>query len=157
MEYEQRDRDTNVIISGTDGKSSPEETRKLLNDALGINLGVFAIKYTVKLRTNDQTTRVRVVFSDKENKNLVMKAKKSLKGREQIWINDDLTLYRSKLAYYARVAVKEGHIAQTWCYDSKVFIKEEEGGKPKRITQKSDIPGHDTIGIGEEEFRLRNI
>ena len=156
-EYEQRDRDNNIIISGlTDGDTSPENIKKMLNDSIGTKLDIFAIKYTAKIKSNEGQGKIRVAFNEKKDKDQVMKQKKSLKGRQGIWINDDLTPFRSKLAYHARAAVKAGKISQTWCFDSKIFIKGEEGARPKKVNQIADIPGHDVDAVGEEEFRLRN-
>ena len=42
----------------------------------------------------------------------VMKTKKKLKNKSNLWLSDDLTPYRASLAYNARKCVKEGHISQ---------------------------------------------
>ena len=71
-----------------------------------------------------------------------MKEKKKLKDLiwQKIWITDDLTLYRSRLAFLARTAVKKKRAAQTWTHDSKVFIKIKSDDRPRRVRRPEDIP-----------------
>ena len=68
-----------------------------------------------------------------------MKAKTKLTGVE-LWISDDLTPLRMKLAYDARLAVKQKAVHKTWVHDGKVFIIDKEGARPRRIRCKTDLP-----------------
>ena len=83
------------------------------------------INYVYKLKSNQAKTRtqVRVAFMEDQTKKDVVKAKKRLKGQKQIWLSDYLTQQRAQHAYLACSSVKEGHIAQSWTFDGKVFVK----------------------------------
>jgi hypothetical protein len=96
----------------------------------------------LKLNGGDDNgrSRVRVVFNNIEKKRQIMKAKKKLKGNE-MWIGDDLTSYRSNLAYHARQAVKSGQANQTWVTEGKIFLKRTAKAKPETIHTIQDIPG----------------
>ena len=78
-----------------------------------------------------------------------MKNKKRFKDKDRIhvWITDDLTAYRSRLAFLARLAVKEGHWTQTWCHEGKIFMKTKTDARPQRIVNPEDIPGMEEIEL----------
>ena len=65
------------------------------------------IEYIMKLKsrnaTGTHTRRLRVGSREITTKDQIMKQKKTLKNLdgEQIWITDDFTLYRNRLAYLA--------------------------------------------------------
>ena len=86
---------------------------------------------------------VRVLFTHEEKKMQIMKEKKKLRGQD-MWITDDLTQYRSMLAFHSRKAVRDGHAHQTWVSSGKSFVKRSETSKPIKIRTTSDIPGFNT-------------
>ena len=86
-------------------------------------------------------TRVRVAFNDQTVKDIVMNKKEGLKGQRDLWICDDLTQYRSNLAYLARTSKQRGNIADTWTFDNHVFIRKRAEEKPMKIQRPEDIPG----------------
>ena len=146
-DYEQTKRDRNIIISGLpDDRCGEEGAIEFLNTIPGITASIFDIDYVLKLRpprsTNSSTksTRVRVVMKEKAKKAEIMRSKKELKNKDNKWINDDLTPYRSKLQYLARQCVKTGSLAQTWTYDGKIFIKKQADTVGKQITSTKDLP-----------------
>ena len=108
---EMKDRDNNIIVTGlpSDCKKK-EEVAKALNGLLGTRIYPDDITQTYKLvkkGTDANTaTRTRVIFKDKSMKTTVVKAKTKLKGKN-IWISDDLTAYRSNMAYQARQSVRD--------------------------------------------------
>ena len=69
----------------------------------------------------------------------VLKKRSKLKDKA-VYITDDLTPYRSGLAYQARKALKADKIADTWVYDGNIFIKKRKNDKAKRVLQATDIP-----------------
>ena len=93
-----------------------------------------------KLMSNQAKTptRVRVAFVEYQTKKDVMKDKKRLKGQKELFLSDDHTQYRAKLAYLAHFLAK-GHIAQTWTFDSKVFVKINSNDWPRKILRSQDI------------------
>lgn len=98
-EYEQRDRDRNIIVTGLkDNETSVEDITKKLSK-LHFTIHAQDIEYVQKLRTTKGPARVKVVFKEEAAKMQIMKSKKRLKGHnDTVWIADDLTQYRSKLA-----------------------------------------------------------
>ena len=95
-EVQQKERENNAIITGME-KSDPtiEDVRRVLNERLGLALGIYDIKLTRKLNqprinNNEITNRVRVEFATKDIKREVMKSKKKLKGGTKLWMNNDL-------------------------------------------------------------------
>ena len=145
-EIKQRDKCNNVIISGLqEQQTSKEEICQIINDKVKCSAQPADIIYTLKLKSKRSEENgklsVRVAFATHEKKKQVMKAKKNLRGEnDEIWIVDDLTAYRSNLAYLCRQAVKKGHAHQTWTSDGKVFVKKKEASKPAIIRRTSDIP-----------------
>ena len=139
-EFEQRERGCNMIITG---KIIKEITTKgmveLLNENIGSNLQEEDVRYVLKLGKGDEKRRVIMVFRAETVRNGIMSQGKKLKGID-LWMTDDMTQYRSNLAFQVRQAVKSRFIAQTWVTDCKVFIKEKEDGPSKRITQRGQIP-----------------
>ena len=87
-------------------KSSKDDIRMVLNEKIGTTLSIFDIRNVIKLppsRNNEKgNTRCRIEFTEKDAKTSVMKAKKRLKETRNLWIIDDLTPTRAKLAYEAR-------------------------------------------------------
>jgi hypothetical protein len=142
-EYEQRDRENHFILSGKDtlgNDTSKDAIAALLRVNLEIDLEANDIKYIMKLgKDGAETKRMRVVLNDPAKKSSIMTAKNKLKGK-MIWVQDDLTLYRSNLAFLARKAVKEKKIQMTWVTGNKVFIKPDEESAPKRVNLPSEIP-----------------
>ena len=75
----------------------------------------------------------------KDKKKEVMKRGPRLKDKK-VWMTDDLTKLRSNLAYQARQAVRKNQIHQTWVSEGKVFVKEKENSRTKRISDKTQLP-----------------
>ena len=146
-EYEQSKRDRNVIISGlSEDKCCQEGVIEFFNTIPGITVSILDIDYVLKLRTprttnsNIRSNRVRVVMKEKAKKVEIMTSKKQLKKKDNKWVNDDLTPFRSKLQYLARQCVKTGSLSQTWTYDGKIFIKKQADAVGKQITSTKDLP-----------------
>jgi hypothetical protein len=142
--FEQNEKANNVIATGIPAdKTSKEGIRKLLNNKLSCNIAPSDIQYTLELNKDEENAKstVRIAFNNKDKKKQVMKSKKALKGNE-IWLGDDLTKYRSDIAFHARKAVKGNKISQTWVTGGTVFIKKTENAKPIKINNICDIPGY---------------
>ena len=63
-----------------------------------------------------------------------------MKNKINIWLSDELTKYKSEIAYAARQALREGKIHQTWVHDSKIFIQKTAKDKPTIIRRREDLP-----------------
>ena len=105
-------------------------------------------EYKLELRPNQtnpstskQEVRLRAALKDKNMKDQIMKEKTKLgEANQNISNRDDLTLYRSRLAYLARQAVKKNKVTQTWTHNCKVFIKIKQDDRPRRVSRPEDIP-----------------
>ena len=64
-----------------------------------------------------------------------------LKGTN-VWLCDDLTAKRSKLAFQARQVAKTKECYKTWTYEGKVYFKMAEDAELTRIDDEADLP-HD--------------
>ena len=51
----------------------------------------------------------------------------NLKG-QKVWISDDLTPQRESMAYLCRQDVSQKKVTQTWTYDGKVYIYQDQDG-----------------------------
>ena len=140
---EMQNRDKNIIVTGlpSDCKKK-EEVAKALNGLLGTRIYPDDIEQTYKLvkkGTDASTaTRTRVIFKDKSMKTTVEKAKMKLKGKN-IWVSDDLTAYRSNMAFQAREAVRNQTYEQTWVHDGKIFVKKTGHTRPTKLTSPGDL------------------
>jgi hypothetical protein len=141
-ELEQDKRDRNIIISRLQpDKTSKNDVAKALTDILKCSITPSDIDYTYKItKADQQPTRVKVVLKQKAKKSEIVKEKIKLKDKTTIWISDDLTPHRSRMAYLARQAVKTGKAIKTWVYDSQIFLQIPNHDRPKRIKFTDDIP-----------------
>ena len=64
-------------------------------------------------------------FVSRMAKEKVMRARRQLKGRTpSVYINEHLTEQTAKLAYEARQLKRQGHIAESWTWNCKVYAKQ---------------------------------
>lgn len=73
---------------------------------------------------------VIVKFASRRVKARVMEKRAKLKGVRNpcpIFIQDDLTAARAKMAFRARQLKRDGKITDTWVFDSRVLIKDSRG------------------------------
>ena len=61
----------------------------------------------------------------------------------KVYITDDLTRLQAKLAYRARVARRQGEIAETWVTNCKVFIKDNHS-RIHHIRSHEELDSHKT-------------
>jgi vacuolar-type H+-ATPase subunit I/STV1 len=140
-EFEQRDREANMIVKANiETEINTDSVKNLLNKEMDAGLTGEEISYVVKMgKENTNPKRIRVAFKDKAVKEQLMKKRKVLKGKN-VWLSDDLTAHRSKLAYLARAAVKAGKAHASWVADSKIFLKIKDNDRPKKIGSVKDLP-----------------
>jgi hypothetical protein len=103
-------------------------------------------RYQVHLEVGERNRKqpgslCKGIFHESRKKKQVMNEKKKLKG-ENIWLYDELTPYRRKLAYLSRQSVRDGHAHQTWTTSGKAFIKKTATSRATKVRQASDIPGN---------------
>ena len=79
------------------------------------------------------------MFHEKRTPEEIMKVKSRLKGKK-IWLSDELTSYRSNLAFLACRDVKDGKAEGTWIANSRVLLKLKVEKHSRKIDSPSDIP-----------------
>ena len=73
-------------------------------------------------------------------RNLYYKARANLKNTGlNIWINEDLSSERLKLAIAVRAHVKNKKIYKMWTSLGTIFAKTTETGEPSKIEKAADI------------------
>ena len=101
------------------------------------------IRYVIKLgKEQDMRVNIRplkVVFHNRRVREYIFRKRSQLKGTN-IWIGDDLTAKKSKLAYEARQAAKINEKYKTWTFEGRVFIKMADDAEPTRIDDVADLP-----------------
>lgn len=141
-DQEMQDRDRNIVVEGLKEESREGVTQEL-NDLLGTELTADEIDTTYRLKPKieirNAKPKTRIIFKHKFTKSEVVKEKTKLKGKD-IWVNDDLTQLRSRLAYEARQAVKGGLVEKTWVHDGKIFLKKFDEDRPLKVACSKDIP-----------------
>ena len=139
-QLEQHNRRTHIIITGLKKDPSPDSVVKKLNTLLRTNITKETIKYVQNLPDQKTTNhhRVKVVFYTEAPKDEIFKVKKNLKGKD-IWISEDLTPGKSKLAYTARQAIKSKHATQTWTASGNIFIKKTDNANPMLVKNEREL------------------
>ena len=139
-DLEQKERSRNIIVTGIK-HDTVAKTVKKLNRKMTTNIKDDDIHYITKLnagRNGNDKERIKIVFNNQQSKDAVYKNRTKLKGKN-LWIAEDLTPTRSKLAYMARQAVKKEYGHSTWTLDGWIYIKQTEDSKPKRISNPNDL------------------
>ena len=127
-EQEMGERRKNIVVEGLK-ESTKEGIANELNKYLELRIQPtdIAVCYRMIPRRDPQRDtrkyKTKIIFKDQSTKGDVIKAKPKLRGKDHVWINDDLTIYKSGLAYAARAAKREGNVEDTWVFDGQVFIK----------------------------------
>ena len=93
---------------------------------------------------------VIVKFTSRRVKSRVMSVRKQLKSKlsdksrypKPVFLQDDLTAYRAKLAYECRKLKAKQLIEDSWVFDSKVLIKDKQG-RIKNITSTKNLAEYD--------------
>ena len=101
------------------------------------------IRFAIALGMEKKVNRpVKVALCDRRARDHIFQKRVILKGTN-IWICDDLTARRSKLAYIARQATKLNPNYKTWTYDGRVYFKMKDSAEPTRIDDEADLPKQD--------------
>ena len=144
---EQETRNTNLIIRGlTNSQGQTEEElinyiATTLSRKLKMKLHPNDVRFVVKLGKDPKANNrpVKVVFHERRAREFIFK-KRSLLKETNIWIGEDLTAKRGKLAYEARQAAKIKEAYKTWTFEGRVFFKMSDDSEPLRIDDAADLP-----------------
>ncbi len=59
--------------------------------------------------------------------------------RQNVYINDDLTLHRAKLFHDARKLVKQKRLHSTWTQQGSIMVKRYEGNRPITVYDNQEL------------------
>jgi len=119
---DQEARSMNLIIRGLTTTNSQTEEELITHVATTLSRKLDAkilpndIRFVIRLGKdkNDNNTRpIKVAFHERRAREYIYKKRGMLKGTN-IWLCDDLTAKRSKLAYSARQSAKQKEAFKTW-------------------------------------------
>ena len=139
-ETEQDRRSRNLIIKGLPKSDNPKTTiSSEIKHRLDVDIKTEDIKYAIPIEnTTDHSTSYKINFYEQKIRDQVYSNRMLLKG-SKIYINEDLTIKRSKLAFDARQHIKSVPGANTWTQDGKVFVKYSPSAKPRAILTSADL------------------
>jgi hypothetical protein len=146
-EAEQYSRKNNVRIGNYTEKQSENVTDIVIDIAskIGSNISKSDIDNCHRLgkkKSDSQKTRdIIVKFTSYRAKSEFIKGRKKLKEKhENIFINEDLTKYRSDIAYEARLLKKDTHssIISTWTFNGCIYVQ-TKNDEVQKITKKEDL------------------
>jgi hypothetical protein len=143
-DLQQYSRRNGLRISGIPEKPG-EDTDKLVIDLakeLDVKISIAEISRSHRVGPPGIQRPILVKFTGYRKRNEVIRARSKLKGRPgptKVYINEDLSRQRAKLAARARQMKKDGRITDSWTADSTVFIKLRDGTTVKRATTDDDI------------------
>ena len=82
-------------------------------------------------KRDDRDRPIIVRFGSDRLRDQVIRSRSKLKtsadrrDAKPIYVNEDLTAYRAKLAFDARQLKKKGRVADTWTFNGKIVIKDK--------------------------------
>ena len=102
---------------------------------------ITAIGFAKTKKESKSRRDIIVKFTNYRAKTDFIKGKKQLKEKkENIYINEDLTKYRSDLAYEARLLKKDStsNVMSTWTFNGSIYIQ-TKNGMVRKIAKKDDL------------------
>ena len=150
-ETEQERRSRNLIIKGFPKSDNPKTVIcSEIKRRLDIEIKTEDIKYAIPIdNTTDHSTSYKINFYEQKTRDKVYSNRMLLKGTN-IYVNEDLTIRRSKLAFDARQHIKSLTGANTWTQDGKVFVKYSPSAKPRAILTSADLKKPDATQTEED-------
>ncbi len=83
---------------------------------------------------------ILVRFQSREKRNLIYRCRRNMPRESQpVYINEDLTLIRSKLFYDARCKKRSGKVSAVWTQEGSTVIKINPSSEPQLIRTHSDL------------------
>ena len=129
-DQEQYSRRTSVRISGiteTQDENVAEKVQEVFRE-MHISPPAINRVHRVGPKTSDHSRQIICQFTTWPDKHRVMTNKQSIRrSNPNVYISEDLTRTRAKMAYLARMKKREGKITDTWTADGKIVIKDNSG------------------------------
>ena len=99
--------------------------------------------------STDCSRSLKIIFADETAKSKAFAKKRNLRGKT-IGLLDDMTMYKSKLAYLAREAHKSGKLLRTWTFRGRVYARKSELGDAILISTIDELAEY--IGIDPNDL-----
>lgn len=150
-DIEQQLRKDNIRIHGLNDEKEEQIQIKLVaffKEAINIKFDQYDLNnaYRVGAYRPGQPRDIVVKFTSNLIKCQVMRNRKNLKNTgNRIYVNDDLTKYRSMLYKHSRDLVRDKRIHSTWTTDGNILAKLHENSKPIRINTESQLMNLSTM------------
>ncbi len=135
---DQKQREQRVRITGIteeDGEDLTKKVVKLAKNKLGVKKINGADIVQIHRSGKKKATKTRdiiVQFENKATRDLFHGARKKLyvknDGKSSVYINDDLTDFRQKLLYDARMLVRRKKLKAAWAQCGNVMVLMDQGG-----------------------------
>ncbi|XP_053376808.1 uncharacterized protein LOC128547720 [Mercenaria mercenaria] len=127
-----------------------------------LSLQEIAVSHRVgKPRSSDKPRDILVKFISRRSRDKLLKKRSLLKsnGYEGIFVNEDLTKYRSELLFEAKQLVKRKHIIGAWSTDGTILVKVTKDKKVSvhRIHTKRDINRFLSYTVAENSNSSSNV
>ncbi len=145
-QLEQCNKANNIRIAGMkeeEGEDIRAKVIDLARDKLKIlNIKVDDIKEAGRLgKLNGMKIRDVLVKFNNSNMREQMYSKRKLliSKNDPIYVNEDLTLYRSQLFFEARKIRKKGQLFGAWTQDGNIMIKVNQNDIPRVVSNNNDL------------------
>ncbi len=140
-QLEQFTKANNIRIVGMKEEDGEDIRRKVIDLAqsqLNIqNIGIDTIKEAGRMgkRNPTKTRDVLVIFNNSTLRDQIYRKRKLLMNKnDPIYINEDLTQYRSQLFFEARKIRKRGQLFGAWTQGGNVLIKLNQNDIPRAVS-----------------------
>ena len=98
---------------------------EIIHDRMNIEVPIEKIDDLYQIANTEKRGRVyKAVFTSLKIKKAVYSARTKLGRENKLFLNEDLTPRREKLAWKARDLRRKRTVANTWTRDGEVFLKE---------------------------------
>ena len=141
---EQYSRRSNLRFHGIDESDNDDTTAKVLAIANGIMkveppllIGDIVTSHRLgKPSAGGKPRPVIVRFTDNRPRDVILRAKRQLRdSRSQIFVNEDLTQHRAKLASKTRQLKKDHKIGDCWTFNGRVMLKTTDNAVREVLTE----------------------
>ena len=136
---EQRGRRANLVFTGIPeaGMNDDENTDEILMEIINIKMEVTPpvtktdIERSHRLGRRREDNRNRPIimrFTSDRRRDTIIRCRGNLKkhntAQRAVYVNEDLTAFRAKLAFDARQLKKRKRVTDTWTFNGKVVVKD---------------------------------
>ena len=145
----------NLILAGDlDESLTPVKVSAIFKETMNVDIDPAQIDNLYQIANTEKRGRVyKVLFSSLKAKELNYGSRTKL-GNKKIYLNEDLTSRREKVAYLARDLKRKRMITNTWTRNGEIFIREIDSERAVIITDVIPDENNPKIKVkGSQETR----